>query len=247
MREIESIQYYVYEHYRADNGLCFYVGKGHGGRWKISKKSRSKLYTRVLNEFGCGEKKIIKDGLTEEEALALEKERIDFYVRQGYQLANNCTKIDFNKPFLVNHTIGGEDGMFRAGKLNPQYGISPVNRMDYDTYVEWRKIVSEKARNQVGEKNPNFGNNTLKKKLEANPELKMQYYSRKGKQNGRCRPIEVYDLDGNKLNSFDYIGECCQWLKDEYGFTAKIDSIRSNLVQRSKKGLPYKGFVFKLV
>lgn len=66
--------YYVYGHYLKDNGILFYVGKGRRNR-KLSNTGRSKEWKQITenNEwYAC----VIKDNLTEVEALQLEKELI---------------------------------------------------------------------------------------------------------------------------------------------------------------------------
>ena len=65
----ESRKFYIYEHIRLDNNTCFYVGKGTGNR--AYDLDRSNFHNGVCKEYGC-RVKIIKDGLTEEEAFELE-------------------------------------------------------------------------------------------------------------------------------------------------------------------------------
>ena len=73
-----------------------------------------------------------------------------------------------------------------SGKNNPMYGISPKERMDEDTYNQW---LLKKKESSKGNKNPNYHNDTLRKKLLEYPELKKEYYSRPGGQNGRAQKI----------------------------------------------------------
>ena len=128
------------------------------------------------------------------------------------------------------------------GKNNPMYGISPKERMDEKTYNIWYKKNRQRLKNQCGKNNPNYGNKTLHDKVKDNPELRIKYYSRPGAQNGRARGIKLFDSNYVYLKEFKTIGDGCQWLKDVYGFTAKIDSIRSNLSIAIKNKTMYKGF-----
>lgn len=41
------------------------------------------------------------------------------------------------------------------------YGISPKERMDKETYEKW---IEKRSINSKGSKNPNYGNDALKKK-----------------------------------------------------------------------------------
>lgn len=131
-----------------------------------------------------------------------------------------------------------------SGKHNPMYGISPKDRMSEETYAIW---LEKRRLNSIGEKNPNYGNDTLHNRVKDNPELRIQYYSRPGSQNGRARKIEIYDINMNYINTFDTIGECASWIKDELHLDSKIDGIRSNITQRTKKNLPYRNYYFKFV
>lgn len=99
-----------------------------------------------------------------------------------------------------------------SGKNNPMYGISPKERMDEETYKHW---YQKRVENSTGEKNPNFGNDTLHKKLLENPELKMEYYSRPGGQNGRATAIRLYDTKNDITKDFECTSYCAEWIKEQ--------------------------------
>lgn len=74
--------YYVYEHWRPDTGVCFYVGKGRKNRaWIMACRNphhqavRSKLVALGM----CVDVRIIVKDLLEETAYAVEQDRICFY------------------------------------------------------------------------------------------------------------------------------------------------------------------------
>ena len=83
--------YYVYEHWRPDKDICFYVGKGKGSRAN-SMKGRNKYHRAVqkkLHSLGmCVEVKIVKSGLSEEESFQIEKKQINFWKSNNVKLAN---------------------------------------------------------------------------------------------------------------------------------------------------------------
>lgn len=84
-------RFYVYEHWRTDTDLCFYVGKGHGDRaYRMAR--RNPHHTRVvakLQRIGHAvEVRIVASGLTEANAFALEIERIAFWREAKADLAN---------------------------------------------------------------------------------------------------------------------------------------------------------------
>lgn len=130
------------------------------------------------------------------------------------------------------------------GENNPMYGISPKERMSEETYKTWyqKRII-----NSTGSNNPNYGNDTLHKKLEKNPELRSEYYSRPGTQNGRAREIFVYLPDNTFIKRFDYIGECSKWFKDYLGLSIKVNTIRCNIITSITKEKLYKGYKFSYV
>ena len=103
----ENRRFYVYEHIRKDNNTCFYVGKGTGDR--AHNLDRGNFHDSVRDEYGC-RVKIIKDGLTEEEAFKLERERIeDYVITFGYGAPiEGYDDYDHNLPYLTNFTWGGE-------------------------------------------------------------------------------------------------------------------------------------------
>lgn len=133
------------------------------------------------------------------------------------------------------------------GINNSMYGISPSERMDSAQYKIWREKLVNRMKNQTGDKNPNWHNNTLHNKVKDNPELRIQYYSRPGSQNGRCRKIELYDLEENYINTFDYIGECAEYVKEKSNARGKINSIRSNIVKYAKNNKPFLGYKYKII
>ena len=66
---------------------------------------------------------------------------------------------------------------------------------------------------RFGEKNPNYGKHTLKKRFEEHPELKA-LQGRKGKQNGRCIPVILRNIQTQEELKFDYLREAAQYLID---------------------------------
>lgn len=78
--------YYVYVHYRGDNGQPFYVGKGKGRR-ASTKWSRNKFWNNIVGKHGFTYK-ILFDGLSEQCAYTMEKCVIAHLRRAGYNLCN---------------------------------------------------------------------------------------------------------------------------------------------------------------
>lgn len=127
---------------------------------------------------------------------------------------------------------------------NKMYSISPEERMDDETYKIWRKRLVDRLKFQTGINNPNYGNKTLHNKIKDNPELRKQYYSRKGSQNGRSKEVFVYDSNKNFIKHFDYIGECCKWVKDELSLSSNINTIRGGIIESIKNKKTYRKMYF---
>jgi hypothetical protein len=90
-----SNNYYVYEHWRPDKNVCFYVGKGKGYRaWHLYSRSRwhQSITSKLIAAGLALDIRIIARDLSNEKAIALEIERIALYGREN----------------LVNLSSGGE-------------------------------------------------------------------------------------------------------------------------------------------
>lgn len=118
--------YYVYIYWRLDTNEPFYVGMGHGNRWKrIS--NRSNHFERIINKYPVVVE-IISNNLTEEEAHGIECWLINELVFEyGYSIdiPNNRSNIKNNH--LVNMTWGGE-------------GCSGINPFENKTEEEMKEI-----------------------------------------------------------------------------------------------------------
>ena len=83
--------FYVYEHWRPDTDVCFYVGKGHGKR-SHHFKQRGRHHNHILKKLSrlgmCPEVRMVSFGLSEVDAFALERHRIAFWRAAGVKLAN---------------------------------------------------------------------------------------------------------------------------------------------------------------
>lgn len=90
-----SLTFYVYEHWRLDKDECFYVGKGKGKRaYSVVGRNQhwKNIVSKLEKEGSAWEVRIVKSGLSEEDAFSLEIDRINFWI----------SKVD-----LSNKTGGG--------------------------------------------------------------------------------------------------------------------------------------------
>lgn len=112
--------FYVYEHWRPDRDTCFYVGKGKGGRANDMKRGRNRFHKFIQNKLSrmslLVEVRMVRGGLDEESAFALEKERIAFWKNSGVDIANL--------------TSGGEgpSGMIVSEETRRKHSISSTGR-----------------------------------------------------------------------------------------------------------------------
>ena len=154
-------------------------------------------------------------------------------------------------PVHLYVAYGWVDGYFDGAEVNHK----DFNRTNYSAdNLEWVTHIenihysssANRYSRQYGETNPNFNNDTLHKKLEENPELKIKYYSRPGIQNGRASHIKVYDTNMELLNEFDLIKDCAKWICSLLNKPdSKIPHVQSAISMSIKKNRPYKGFIFK--
>ena len=173
----EDRRFYVYEHIRKDNNTCFYVGKGTGNR--AYNLDRGNFHNGVCKEYGC-RVKIIKDGLTEEEAFKLETERIeDYVITFGYGIPIDGYR-DFSNNYLTNFTWGGEGASGYKFSEESKRKIGEKNKVKNKGKKhseQTKQIISEKVSGEKngmfgkkGEKNPMYGKNPFESKTEEEME-----------------------------------------------------------------------------
>lgn len=83
--------FYVYEHWRPDQDLCFYVGKGNGRRaQRIERRNADhSSVVAALAEIGmCVEVRMVASNISEDEAFRIERVRIAFWRSAGIALTN---------------------------------------------------------------------------------------------------------------------------------------------------------------
>ena len=144
------------------------------------------------------------------------------------------------------------------------YDIFEVNHKDLDRTnnnvdnLEWLthqdnisysvKLGSYDGSKMIGENNPNFGNDTLKKKYASNPELSKIKNSRPREQNGRCVKVKMTDVIDDKVYIFNFIGECAEFLRNNFDIQSSVNSLRTTITIKIKDNKLYiKRFKFEEV
>lgn len=97
---------------------------------------------------------------------------------------------------------------------------------------------------KFGVDNPNYGNHKLSQKYKDNPELSLEKQSRKGLQNGRCRPIKLF-YNGEYIKTFDYVELCINYLRENNVTTGTSASVRGRIDASVRNNKPYKGYTFE--
>lgn len=253
---MDGIKYYVYEWFDLDNGDVFYVGKGRGDRYQKSKR-RNDLFDAYVSGHNC-DVRIVKRFDSECDAFQFEHESIEKYKSVGQCYANIAPggrgtqfmtgdkNLMYGKPWYNEDTPEEKIAEWKRkvaclGERNAMFGVPPKERMDADTYSGW----IEKHKQIIGDKNPNFGNRKLSKRYEENPELAKEKQSRPGIKNGRCIPIEMYDLNGDFVKAFDYIQECAGYLVENDLTKSKKDNAAIRISECLKNNKKYCNHYFK--
>lgn len=162
---MSNTNYYVYIDYRLDTNEPFYVGKGKGNRY-CDMSNRNDHFINIVNSIPTVVT-IVKDNLTEEEALYWEEEIIRILVFEyGYSIDIKNNTSDEKGCHLVNATWGGE-------------GTSGL----VHTEESKRKMSENRKGKTSGENHPLFGihhsEETRKKQSEA----------KQGLYNGENHPL----------------------------------------------------------
>lgn len=124
--------YYVYIYWRLDTNEPFYVGKGKDKRWKDLRK-RCKHFNNIINKYPITVE-IVKDNLTEDEALGIECWLINELVFEcGFSIDIKGANSNDHYCHLVNQTWGGEGTS----------GMNPFENKTEEEIQEWRRKVNE--------------------------------------------------------------------------------------------------------
>ena len=108
--------FYVYEHWRPDTGVCFYVGKGKGKRAWDMKNMRNRHHMSVVSKLVsmgfCVDVKIVQKDLDEDDAFNAEIDLISHYGIEN----------------LTNMTAGGDGLRSPSAETRARISISQKKR-----------------------------------------------------------------------------------------------------------------------
>lgn len=148
--------YYVYEHWRPDKDICFYVGKGSKDRAYIM-KPRNKQHIgiqKILSDLGmCVEIRLFASNLLEDEAFLLEQKMISFWRSLGVRIANFTSGGEGVSGYVFPEEIKLKIAETKSKKPHHFFGKKHSE--------ETREIIKEKRKSQK------FSAETRKKLSEA--------------------------------------------------------------------------------
>ena len=152
------------------------------------------------------------------------------------------------KAFVDGYFDGAEINHIDCDRTNNHFSnlewISHSNNVQYS--IDMGNHVSVSA-NYFGENNPNYGNHKLSEIYANDKELSKLKQGRKGKQNGKAVPIVMTFSCGEQL-SFDYIGECAEYLiKNSIPRAKSVNAVRNGIEKSIKYNKDYYGLRFEKV
>lgn len=162
--------YYVYEWIRLDTNEPFYVGKGHGNRWRKLKRDRNSYFNNIVKSIPVAVN-ILHDNLDEEIAYGLEIYYIWLYRDViGYKMCNmndggeGQTLCGENNPFYGKHhteETKQKISEYRKGKYLSEETKQKVSE-NHAFKGKKRPKHSEKMKGKfIGENHPMYGKNPL--------------------------------------------------------------------------------------
>lgn len=116
--------YLVYAHIRPSTGAVFYIGKGKQKRVRAS-ANRNIHWRRIVAKEGGFDYAIVADGLSEQEAFALEIETIAKYRSDGVALCNMTNGGDGVSGYRMSDAQRAAISARFMGRPAPNKGISP--------------------------------------------------------------------------------------------------------------------------
>lgn len=143
----------VYEHWRPDTGLCFYVGKGFSSRaYRLNRPSNlhhQRIVSKLLRQGQSVEIRLVEEKISESCALQLEKQRIVYWRSLGVCLVNltdggeGCSGWIPDKKSLSNMKKSWVDPLVRKKRI---LGLKKAWRKRRKARIrEIRKVVSDPA------------------------------------------------------------------------------------------------------
>jgi len=143
--------YYIYGWFYLATGQCFYIGKGKGGRYRET-KGRSALFQQIMSMHPIAPR-ILVEGLSEPQAVQLEKTTIESLLLFRYPLINQLLG--------ERSATAQAEGIAEAKKAGKYKGRKPieVDQTKFKVlYPEWKagKMTAVQMQKALGITAPTF-------------------------------------------------------------------------------------------
>lgn len=209
--------YYEISNFGNFRSLDRYITRSDG----VTQLRKGRLITQHLNSDGYLQAKLCKDGV-------IRTVRIHRLVADA---------------FLPN-----PDELPEVNHKDCNRANNHISNLEWCSHIDNIVHSAEQGKYQhFGDTNPNYQNDTLKKYYQKHPEEAVRLLSRPGAQNGRAKPIRMYDNSGNYID-FSYIGECAQYMINEKIAKSKtINTVRDNIRIAVKNHISYLSHTFEFI
>ncbi len=211
------MEYYIYVWYIKDTKEVFYVGRGHGDRFKTLKK-RSKYFYKYYDNYEC-ESAIIMGNLTYDESIEAEIEIIEYFKVIGMAKANIHNGGKFGGDVVSNMPKKDKEAFIEK--------MTEINRNRCGT-EEFRSHISECTRKRYEDPNERIKHSAIIRKTWSNEKLRAEQAERtrkyasehpemvKARSEKMQKPC-VLEFNG-EMKKFDSYKELKNYLKERYDF-----------------------------
>lgn len=210
--------YYVYEYIRLDNNEPFYVGKGHGDRWKDMRRYYNSHFMNVINKVEIAVN-ILANNLTEDEAFGLEIYYIYLYRDiMGYDMCN---------------IQDGGEGHSLYGDLNPFYGKKHSEEsLEKMRKSHTGKYPSIETRKKLSIQRTGKGNNMWGKRGELSPHWGKKYSEERKNNISKSLGTPVKCIELNKI--FNSLSKAEQFFIQNFNIKFSHKTLKDTLENKRK-------------
>ena len=208
--------YYIYVWYVVASGDVFYVGRGHGDRYKTLKK-RTEYFHEFYDNYHC-ESKIIEDNLTEDESYIKEKAWIAYYKSKGYAKANIHEGGKFGGDIISNLPQEKKEAFIKKmthinkARCNTDDFRNKISKATKQRYAEHPEIKQK----QSAQMKLVWTEDKRKQQSEIIKNNYKKYPDMIQKRSEKFFKPYVLEIDGNTIN-FNSLKALKKYLKENYG------------------------------
>ena len=148
------MDFYIYEHWRPDTNVCFYVGKGKGNRaWIMAKRNpyHKAIQSKLISLGMSIDVRIVIKNLSEETAFLIEKDRIAFYGIEN--LSNLTLGGEGSSGFIPNDQWKEKQSLAHKGKKRSKEICQKISKKLKGNKNTLGRILSEETKKKIGQAN----------------------------------------------------------------------------------------------